>query len=301
MHDLSIPPLTYGTMQWGAGATLQDAAAMYDACRTRGLTHFDTAYLYTEGQAERMLGQLCGSHRDEVTIATKVAYDGGASPQSIHAQFDISLQRLNTDYVDILYLHRWNDDPLEAQFETLAALQQSGRIRHIGVSNFAAWQVMKAQTICARLDTRIDVIQPMYSLVKRQAEVELFPMAADQGITLVPYSPLGGGLLTGKYASGGTGRLTNDSRYKARYDVAWMHDGAAGLARLAADWGVHPATLAVGWAMGAGRHPIISAKTMDQLHPSLAALDQGLTAEHRGIITALSQKPAPATDRIEEE
>ncbi|MEO0357038.1 MAG: aldo/keto reductase [Pseudomonadota bacterium] len=297
---LTLPPLTYGTMQWGAGANFEDAKAMYDACLNRGLTHFDTAHLYTNGQAETILGQLCAPHRDQIQIATKVAYAGGGSPSNIRSQFDISRQRLGTDYVDLLYLHRWNPDPLTAQFETLADLQSRGLIRQIGVSNFAAWQVMKAQAVCAALGTRIDVVQPMYSLVKRQAEVELIPMAQDQDITVIPYSPLGGGLLTGKYAAGGTGRLTTDPRYRARYDVDWMHTTARDLAQLAADWGVAPATLAVAWARGHGCRPIISAKNMDQLAPSMAALDWDLTPDQRAQITALSQTPTPATDRIEE-
>ncbi len=298
--SLPLPPLTYGTMQWGGTASFDDARAMFDACLDRGITHFDTAYLYTGGQAETMLGQLAKGRRADLQIATKVSYQGGATPDTIRTQFDVSRQRLDSDYVDILYLHRWNDDPLAAQFETLVDLQSRGLIRHIGVSNFAAWQVMKAQAICASLGSRIDVIQPMYSLVKRQAEVELIPMAQDQTMAVIPYSPLGGGLLTGKYAKGASGRLTDDLRYQARYDVAWMRQTAADLAELASEWGRHPATLAVAWAMGTHCHPIVSARSLAQLEPSLAALDHPLTDQQRPQITALSQTPPPATDRIEE-
>ena len=98
---------------------------------------------------------------------------------------------------------------MKARFETLAALQQAGNIRYIGVSNFAAWQVMKAQAVAQQMGTRIDILQPMYSLVKRQAEVEILPMAASEGMAVASYSPLGGGLLTGKYQTGGTGRLSS--------------------------------------------------------------------------------------------
>jgi aryl-alcohol dehydrogenase-like predicted oxidoreductase len=170
------------------------------------------------------------------------------------------------------------------------------------VSNYAAWQVMKAQAVAKTLGTKIDVIQPMYSLVKRQSEVEIFPMAADQGIKIVPYSPLGGGLLTGKYAAGETGRLTDDARYKKRYDVDWMRDCACGLSGIASELDVHPATLAVAWAARhpAAPSPIISARSVAQLAPSLAAegfeMDDALYAR----ITALSVTPAPATDRLEE-
>ncbi|MEO0390072.1 MAG: aldo/keto reductase, partial [Pseudomonadota bacterium] len=140
------------------------------------------------------------------------------------------------------------------------------------------------------------------SLVKRQAEVELLPMCMDQGIMAVPYSPLGGGLLTGKYAHGGAGRLTEDDRYAARYGLGWMHDTARRLADLADARGVHPATLAVAWAAAheARPSPIVSARNAAQLAPSVAAeaakMDAALYAE----ITALSVTPPPATDRIEE-
>jgi len=170
------------------------------------------------------------------------------------------------------------------------------------VSNYAAWQVMKAQTIARALGTQIDVIQPMYNLVKRQAEVELFPMAQDQGIKIIPYSPLGGGLLTGKYATGETGRLTEDARYQARYDQSWMRDTAAALTQLASDHAVSPATLAVRWVMTHPTRPlpIISARTVAQLQPSLAAQSFDMSDDLYNQITALSITPAPATDRLEE-
>ncbi|MGB1236036.1 MAG: aldo/keto reductase [Planktomarina sp.] len=303
MNDLTqtLPALTYGTMQWGDGASFSDADAMFNVCLDRGLTHFDTAHLYTGGASETILGQLSQDKRDQLTIATKIGYGNGAAPETLLSEFNISLQRLQTDYVDILYLHRWNNDPLEPQLETLATLQQQGKIKHIGASNFAAWQVMKAQAVCAKLGTQIDVLQPMYSLIKRQAEVELIPMAQDQSIAIIPYSPLGSGLLTGKYTAGGTGRLTADPRYAKRYGLDWMQHTAAALSDVAVTCAQHPATLAVAWAKGHGCRPIISAKNMDQLTPSIAAFDLVLTADQRTAITKLSPTPAPATDRIEEQ
>lgn len=142
----------------------------------------------------------------------------------------------------------------------------------------------------------------MYSLVKRQSEVEIFPMAKDQGISVIPYSPLGGGLLTGKYAKGETGRLTEDHRYQARYDQDWMHKTAADLAALGQELGVSPATLAVAWAAAhpVNPLPIISARSVSQLQPSLAAEGFEMTVELYAKITALSHTPAPATDRLEE-
>lgn len=295
--------LTFGTMQWGGRADARESRAMFDACRAAGIVHFDTAYLYCDGQSETLLGEFAHDCRDDLIIATKVGYEGGGGRDNILATFDVSRARLHMDMVDLLYMHRFDDfTALEETFETLAQLQSDGLIRYIGVSNYAAWQVMKAQAVAAQFGTRIDAIQPMYSLVKRQAEVEIFPMAADQDIAVVPYSPLGGGLLTGKYARGETGRLTEDSRYQARYAVDWMHDAAAGLSTVAAREGVAEATLAVAWAAryGVGPSPIVSAKSAEQLAPSLAAAGFELSDDLYTEITALSPTPAPATDRLEE-
>ena len=161
---------------------------------------------------------------------------------------------------------------------------------------------MKAQRVAASFDIQIDMVQPMHNLVKRQAEVEVFPMCVDQGFEIVPYSPLGGGLLTGKYARGETGRLTEDGRYAARYDVEWMRETARNLSAMASDLGTSAATLAVAWAMAhpARPRPIVSARSAAQLAPSLAALNFGMTPELYDQITALSVTPAPATDRSEE-
>ena len=295
--------LTFGTMQFGGAADATESAAMYDNARAAGINHFDTAVGYADGASETLLGQLIQNHRDSIYLATKVGYSGGASRENITKHFDTCRKQLKQDAVDLLYMHRFDDDiPLEETFSTLAELQSTGAIRHIGVSNYAAWQVMKAQNVAQQLGTRIDVVQPMYNLVKRQAEVEIFPMAQDQDIALIPYSPLGGGLLTGKYSKGETGRLTNDPRYQARYDQGWMHSTAAALSTLAAELDTSPATLAVRWVLThpAGPSPIISARSAAQLQPSLAASSFDMSPELYSQITALSITPAPATDRLEE-
>lgn len=297
------PSLAYGALQWGGAADATAARAMYDACRAAGISHFDTAVGYADGASATLLGQFAAADRASLTIATKVGFDGGCSAVNIATQFDLCRQQLQMDRIDLLYLHRWDaDTPLEETFTAVAALQQSGAIGQIGISNYAAWQVMKAQAVCATLGTRIDAIQPMYNLVKRQAEVELLPMAVDQGLAIYPYSPLGGGLLTGKYAQGGTGRLDDNLMYAKRYGQAQMHDTASALAGLAADLGSHPATLAVAWVMAhsATPVPLISARSLAQLAPSLAAADFAMTPDLYARIAALSPTPAPATDRSEE-
>ncbi len=298
-----LSPLTFGTMQFGGNANARESQAMFDAARAAGITHFDTAYVYNGGASETLLGEMIKADRDALIIATKAAYDGGSGRDNILNGFATSQSRLGLDFVDILYLHRYDDDtPLQETFDALATLKHAGKIGHIAVSNFAAWQVMKAQAVAASFEVKIEMVQPMHSLVKRQAEVEIFPMCVDQGLEIVPYSPLGGGLLTGKYASGGTGRLVEDARYAARYNVEWMHEAAANLSTMAADIGTHPASLAVAWAMAhpARPRPIVSARSTEQLGPSLAALDVDMTADLYDQITALSMTPPPATDRIEE-
>ncbi|MEM6408311.1 MAG: aldo/keto reductase [Pseudomonadota bacterium] len=295
--------LCFGCMQFGGTADVTASQAMFEACRAAGINFFDTAHTYTGGRSEEILGQLAAQERESLMIATKAAYTGGSGRQNILHQFDESRGRLGFDSVDILYLHRWDaKTPLEETFETLCELQVSGKIRHIGVSNFAAWQVMKAQAVASRLGTRIDVIQPMYSLIKRQAEVELFPMAVAEKIVVVPYSPLGSGLLTGKYIKGGAGRLSTDKRYAARYGQSWMAETAKALHDQAEKWQVDPATLAVAWAMHhkAVAAPIISARNAKQLTPSLKAMELILSDAQYATVEALSPRPASATDRLEE-
>ena len=293
----------FGTMQWGGNADEGESRALFEACRAAGIAHFDTAVGYTDGRAETLLGRFAAPVRDELYIATKVAYMGGTGRANILSQFDRCRRQSGLDSVDLLYLHRHDPDtPVDETFATMAELQRDGAIRHIGVSNYAAWQVMEAQAACARLGTRIDAVQPMFNLVKRQAEVEILPMAARQGIAAYCYSPLGGGLLTGKYAAGGTGRLDADDRYATRYGLDAMHGAAADLARLAAEHGYHPATLAVAW-IAAHRdrpQPILSARSVAQLAPSLAAMTLTLTPELHAALTALYPAPPPATDRLEE-
>lgn len=295
---------SFGTMQFGGKADEGDARAMYDACRAAGLNFFDTAYVYNEGRAEEMLGRFAAPEREKLVIATKTGMAEGCAPEVIKREFDESQKRLNMDFVDILYLHKFDPEtPLQASLEAVAALKQQGRIGHLGLSNFAAWQVMKAAQIGAALDLPVTILQPMYNLVKRQAEVELLPMALSEGIHVAPYSPLGGGLLTGKYAAGGAGRLAEDARYKARYGQDWMHRAAADLATLAAEVGVNAATLAVAWA---ARHPavlgpILSARNTEQLAPSLAAMSFDMDDALYTRISALSPTPPLATDRLEEQ
>lgn len=294
---------SFGTMQFGGKADKDESRRLYDASRAAGINFFDTAYVYTKGLSEQYLGEFAAAERDSLIIASKCSSVGGSTSATIRSQLDESRKRLNMDMIDVFYLHKWDDDtPLEESFSTLAELREAGLFRHIGVSNFSAWQTMKAVNVAEKLGITIDILQPMYNLVKRQAEVEILPMAISEGFHVAPYSPLGGGLLTGKYAAGDGGRLADDKMYKARYGVDWMHDTAKNLSELASEVGVHPATLAVSWvARNPGiTHPIISARSVEQYKPSLDAISYTLSDELYDRISALSPQPAPATDRLEE-
>ena len=294
---------SFGTMQFGGKADESESRKMYDASRAAGINFFDTAYVYTDGCSEKLLGQFAATEREQLVIATKCASVGGAGAANIRAQLEESRKRLRMDAVDIFYLHKWDEDTsLEESFSTLADLREAGLFRYIGVSNYSAWQTMKAACIAEKLGIRIDILQPMYNLVKRQAEVEILPMALSQGYHVAPYSPLGGGLLTGKYIEGGSGRIVDDKSYSVRYGVKWMHETAANLSGLAMQVGVSPITLAVCWVArhDGVTHPIISARSEAQLRPSLAALDYQLPDDLYNTITDLSRQPAPATDRLEE-
>ncbi len=298
-----ISRLGFGAMQFGRTADRRNAQEMFETCVAAGINHFDTAYSYNGGASERMLGQIVGSNTDDLIIGTKAPNDRPATADNLRAALDESRKRLRVDAVDIYYLHRFDAETAFGEtFGTLAEMQSRGLIRYIGVSNFAAWQIMKAQAVCKTLGTQIDACQPMYNLVKRQVEVEILPVCADQNISVCPFSPLGGGLLTGKYASGTEGRLQEDKTYAARYGQLWMHETAVDLAALSQRLGIAATTLAVAWVArhSAVTSALISGRNVAQLPPSLDAIALELSEDTYAEISQLSPKPTPATDRSEE-
>jgi aryl-alcohol dehydrogenase-like predicted oxidoreductase len=218
-----------------------------------------------------------------------------------------TLRRLGTDYLDVYFIHRFDEaTPLEETVRALNDLVEQGKILYPAASNFAAWQVEKALGIAAVHDwASFAVLQPMYNLVKRQAEVEILPMAQAENLAVTPYSPLGAGLLTGKYGVGkrpDSGRLVDSDMYQIRYGRDWIYRVAEDYTQFAQDHGYNPVSLAVAWVGGhpAVTAPIIGARNVDQLEGSLGALDIDMTPELRDEISALSPEPAPATDRSEE-
>lgn len=308
-NGLTTSPLCFGTMQFGGRASEAQSAEMYAACREAGINFFDTAWVYTEGRSEDILGRLIAPERDDIILVTKAGAEGGCSPKNIRSQLEQSLTRMKLDYTDIFFLHRFDDDvPLEDTYKEVHALKQEGKFHHLGVSNYAAWQIMKAQGLAkAHGFPEIEILQPMYNLVKRQAEVEILPMAEAENIGVISYSPLGGGLLTGKYASiapsDEAGRLGWDPKYKARYAQDWMHQAAANLQLIGSEFGYDPIALAVAWvaAHSGITAPIISARTADQLRPSLGAMDVKMDDALYAALSALVPTPPPATDRLEEQ
>jgi aryl-alcohol dehydrogenase-like predicted oxidoreductase len=233
--------------------------------------------------------------------------DRGLSRRHITASVEASLRRLNTDRLDILFVHTF--DPLTPMEETLRALDglvRAGKVLYTGASNWAAWRIALSLGISVHEGLpAFACLQPMYNLVKRQAEVELLPLAEDQGLGVITYSPLGGGLLTGKYGTSVRpehGRLIENTMYATRYGAEGYYQTAERFAALAAEIDVAPATLAVAWvaAHPAVTAPIIGARNVEQLEDSLAAVNVEMTAELYERIASLSPTPAPATDRNEE-
>jgi aryl-alcohol dehydrogenase-like predicted oxidoreductase len=311
---VQVSQLCFGTMSFGGDADEASAAAMYRACREAGINFYDTANQYTNGRSEQILGNLMQGHREELVIATKCfnptgpdVNARGLSRRHITRALEESLNRLNTDRVDVYYLHQPDPaTPIEESLRAIEDLVRAGKILYPAISNHAAWQTQQAIDIeRAHGWATLQVVQPMYSLVKRQAEVEILPMAAANGLSVVPYSPAGGGLLSGKYAQKdqpATGRFVSNTRYRDRYGEDWMHDTARDFTAFCKKRDVHPVSMAVAWVGGhpAVTAPIIGARNVLQLQASLDAIKIDMTPALRAEISALSRNPPPPTDRLEE-
>ncbi len=312
---LKVSQLCYGTMSFGGDADEEQSACMFDATRDAGINFFDCADAYSKGRAETILGGLIKGIRDQLVITTKCfgsmsddVNGGGGNRRHIIRAVEASLKRLGTDRVDVLFMHRWDKVvPLEETLRALEQLVSDGKVVYLGASNYSAWQVAKGLGISAKNNwPRFDVIQPMYSLVKRQVESEILPLAVEENLGVTTYSPVGGGLLSGKYShekSASAGRLKTNKEYTARYRESWVFDVAKDFTALAQELGVHPVSLAVAWAAKnpAVTCPIIGARNLEQLQPSLASTQIDMTDELYARVTALSRTPPPATDRLEEQ
>jgi aryl-alcohol dehydrogenase-like predicted oxidoreductase len=308
---IQVSNLCFGAMSFGGDADEETAKAMYKRCREAGINFFDTADVY--GRSEEILGECIAHERNEIVLTSKVFWNTGAdvnarglSRKHMMQGIENSLRRLKTDYIDFYFVHDFDEQtPMEETLRTLDDLQRQGKILYPAVSNWAAWQITKALGISAKEQlARFELIQPMYNLVKRQAEVEILPMAASEQIGVITYSPLGAGLLTGKYGVNKRpeqGRLVQNARYQDRYGANEDFNTAEQFTKYAQEHDVKPATLAVAWvkANPAVTAPIIGARNLDQLEDSLAAADFKMTPEMYAEISRLSKTPAPATDRAE--
>lgn len=311
---IKVSSLCLGTMSFGGEADEKTSGEMFRFCLEKGINFFDCANVYNKGRAEEILGKLVQPCRDEVILATKAYFPTsddvnarGASRRHILLSVEESLKRLGTDRIDIYFIHRFDDyTPLQETLRALDDLVRQGKIIYTGASNFAAWQVQKALGIASLENLAGFVcIQPMYNLVKRQAEVEILPQAQAEGLGVVPYSPLGGGLLTGKYGvkkRPEKGRLIENKMYNTRYSSQWMFQTAERFTQFAKENGFHPVSLAVAWVRShpAVTAPIMGARNLKQLQDSVNSIHINMTKKLREKISALSPEPPPATDRNEE-
>ncbi|MDX9722505.1 MAG: aldo/keto reductase [Myxococcota bacterium] len=310
----SVSRLVLGTMTFGDGADETVSRQLFARAREAGIDHFDCADLYANGQSEEILGRLIKDVRNHISIASKAYFPRsswanarGASRYHLRHACEQSLRRLQTDRIEVYYIHRFDDDcPLEESLRALEDLQRDGLILYAGVSNFAAWQVVRALGLQQLHGwAPLLCIQPMYNLLKRQAEVELLPMAKEMGLGVIPYSPTAAGMLSGRYGVGtmpSDGRIVRNERYRLRYGEVGYLEQAQRFVELATEMGVHPAALAIAWVL---RHPAVSApilgvRTLEHLETALGALEIKLDDASYARLCALTPTPPPATDRNEE-
>ena len=262
--------------------------------------------------SEQILGRLAKGHRDDLVLTTKCFSPHsddinarGSSRRHVVRAVERSLRHLQTDRIDVLFLHKFDPlTPIEEMMRGLEDVVRSGKVLYPAVSNWAAWQTQRAVDLQERHKwARLQVIQPMYNLVKRQAEVELLPMAQANGIGVIPYSPGAAGLLSGKYLGQATGRLKTNKMYEARYGESWTFEVAEKFVAFCKQKGMHPVSASIAWV---GSHPgitapIVGARNLEQLKDSLASVKIDMPPELRAEISALSPTPPPATDRLEEQ
>ena len=299
---LKVSRICLGMMSYGSKderawhLTEADAQPLVKAAVDGGVMFFDTADIYSGGVTEEITGRLLSrlfGQRDDYVLATKVFYpmgsgpnDGGLSRKHIMAAIDASLRRLGTEYVDLYQIHRWDyETPVE---ETMAALHDvvtAGKARYIGASAMFAWQFAKAQHTAGRHGwTRFVSMQNHYNLMYREEEREMIPQCLDQGVAVIPYSPLARGMLAGNRTRSGeltTTRSESDPLSQSQYNTAADFDVAARAAEVAAGRGVPPAQVALAWLLHkpAVTAPIVGATRLGHVEDALAATRLTLSGE----------------------
>jgi len=283
---LKVSRVSFGTMTFGSQTEEDVARRMIDLCLDAGINFIDTANIYNKGLSETIVGKLLKGRRDKVVLATKVRGkmgdapdESGLSPAAIRKAIDASLQRLQTDYVDLYYLHQPDYDvPIEETLAAMDELVKAGKVRYPAVSNYAAWQVAEIHCISQKNGYQPPFIsQPMYNLVARAIEDEYLPFCKRYGVAVVPYNPLAGGLLTGKQSreskpvSGS--RFDGNRMYLDRY---WHDDDFAAVEELKAvarDAGKTLIELALQWVLSQEQvdSVILGASKLEQLEQNLKA------------------------------
>lgn len=275
---------------WGYGAEQDEAQRIYATYRDAGGNFIDTADQYQFGQSETMLGQFMAGHRDEIVLASKFSLGdapdaglqrSGNSRKAMRTSVEASLKRLKTDYLDLLWVHMPDGvTPIDELARSLDDLVRSGKILHAGLSDFPAWRIATAATLAeAKGWAPVSAVQLEYSLVERSAERELLPMAKGFNLGTVAWSPLGGGLLTGKYRRGETGRAQGLGVVIHGEDDARKTAVVDAVLAIAEEVGVAPSHVAISWVLAKGVLPIIGPRTHDQLTDNLKALDVSLSTE----------------------
>jgi len=311
---LRVSVLTMGTMTFGGrggfaqvGSTdVDQARRQVDMCLDAGINLIDTADVYSGGLAEDILGEVLRGRRDDVLVATKVRMtmgrgpnDAGLSKHHVITGCEASLRRLGTDHIDLYQVHEWDGQtPLGETLEALGLLVSAGKVRYVGASNYASWQLMKALGTSERLGLPRFVSQQIYySLQGREAEYELIPLAVDQGLGVLVWSPLAGGLLSGKYRRGqqppeGSRGLT-DWNEPPVYDADGLYDIIEVLVKIAEQRGVSAAQVALAYTLAkpAVTSLVIGARTDEQLADNLAAADLTLSDDERSQLDAASAPP----------
>ncbi|TXI49383.1 aldo/keto reductase [Mycolicibacter arupensis] len=305
VSELALGTANFGT-GWGSGAEFDDAKKMYTTYVEAGGVFLDTADAYQFGQSETFLADLIGDDRDQFVLASKFTQGGIAKPgvsrtgnsrKVMTRALEDSLRRLRTDYLDLYWVH-WPDyvTPVDEIIETIAILVNSGKILHAGLSNFPAWRSAYAVGVAAERGQSANIIgvQTEYSLVERSADREILPMAEGLGLGAVLYSPLGGGLLTGKYRASDEGRLTTLGVVIQREDTEQKTTIVDAVLKVAGETGSTPAQVAMAWELERCRRsttavvPIIGPRTPAQLDEYLSALEVALDDDHYQLLTDVS-------------
>jgi aryl-alcohol dehydrogenase-like predicted oxidoreductase len=311
---LRVSAFTLGTMTFGGrakfaavGSTdVAGATRQLDLCLDRGINLIDTANVYSAGLSEEILGKALDGRRDRALVATKARMpmgdgpnDAGLSRHHLIAECEASLRRLGTDHIDLYQVHEWDGrTPLEETMEALDTLVRSGKVRYVGCSNYAGWHVMKALATAERHGYQRLVSQQIYySLQAREAEYELVPLALDQGLGILVWSPLAGGLLSGKYLRGQTGpagaRQLSDWDEPPVRDQDALYDVVDALVEIGESHGVSAARVALAWLRDRPgvTSLVIGARTEEQLIDNLAAADLALADAERARLEELSRPP----------